>query len=161
MIFTIFRKHLFVLKPDMEEPKNELSPLFEPAAAPPPPERVTVTLDLDADVVEWFKAQPTGLQRELNNLARFFMETSLIREANFKEAAGPENELETAGPDPACEPAPKWDPACHAYNFLILLMKMAVEGGPDRRRSGPHPKGESISDNKALWRLSSGVPLRC
>jgi predicted acyl esterase len=61
----------------------------------------------------------------------------------------------------ACEPAPKWDPACHAYNFLILLMKIAVEGGPDRRRSGPHPKGESISDNKALWRLSSGVPLRC
>jgi hypothetical protein len=44
---------------------------------------------------------------------------------------------------------------------LILLMKMAVVGGPDRRRSGPHPKGESISDNKALRRLSSGVPLRC
>jgi hypothetical protein len=74
------------------------------------------------------------------------------------------NYFAVSGNDPSlwwCEPAPKWDPACHAYNFLILLMKIAVEGGPDRRRSGPHPKGESISDNKALWRLSSGVPLRC
>jgi len=37
---------------------------------------VTVTLDLDADLVAWLKAQPTDWQRELNNLARFFMETS-------------------------------------------------------------------------------------
>jgi hypothetical protein len=35
-------------------------------------------------------------------------------------------------------------------------MKMAVEGGPDRRRSGPHPKGESISDNKACGALVLG-----
>jgi hypothetical protein len=84
----------------MEAPKNELSPLFEPAAAPPPG-RETVTLDLDADVVEWFRAQPTGLQRELNNLARFFMETSMIREEAFEEATGPDHEIDTAGPDPA------------------------------------------------------------
>jgi hypothetical protein len=83
----------------MEAPKNELQPSFEPAAAPPP-ERVTVTLDLDAEVLEWLKAQPLDWQTEINNLTRFFMETSLIREAAFEEAAGPEHELETAGPDP-------------------------------------------------------------
>jgi uncharacterized protein (DUF4415 family) len=33
------------------------------------PERVTVTLDLDADVLEWLKAQHLGWQHELNNLA--------------------------------------------------------------------------------------------
>lgn len=37
---------------------------------------MTVTLDLDADVLEWFRAQPTDWQREINNLARFYMETS-------------------------------------------------------------------------------------
>ena len=83
----------------MEAPKNELSPLFEPAAAPPP-ERVTVELAMDADVLAWLKEQPTEWQRELNNLARFFMETNLIREAAFdEEATGPEHELDTSGPD--------------------------------------------------------------
>jgi hypothetical protein len=37
---------------------------------------VTVTLDLDQDILDWLKAQPTDWQREINNLARFFMETS-------------------------------------------------------------------------------------
>jgi hypothetical protein len=32
--------------------------------------------------------------------------------------------------DMVCEPAPKLDPACYAYNFLILLMKMVVVGVP-------------------------------
>jgi uncharacterized protein (DUF4415 family) len=92
----------------MDAPKNELQPSFEPAAAnlprqrTAPPARVTVTLDLDADLVEWFSAQPIGLQPELNNLARFYMETSLIREEAFKDAPGSEPEhWESAGPDPA------------------------------------------------------------
>jgi hypothetical protein len=84
----------------MEEQKNELSPLFEPAAAPPP-ERVTVTLAMDADLLDWLKQQPTDWQRELNNLARFFMETNLIRQTAFEEAADPVHEIDTAGPDPA------------------------------------------------------------
>ena len=29
---------------------------------------------LDAEVLEWLKAQPLGWQHELNNLARFYME---------------------------------------------------------------------------------------
>lgn len=62
---------------------------------------MAVTLDLDADVLTWLKEQPTEWQRELNNLARFFVETSLIREAACDEATGPEVEIQTAGPDPA------------------------------------------------------------
>ena len=83
----------------METPKKELQPSFEPAAAPPP-KRVTVKLDLDADLLDWLKEQPTDWQQEINNTMRFFMETSLIRELAFAEAAGVD-ELETAGPDPA------------------------------------------------------------
>jgi uncharacterized protein (DUF4415 family) len=71
----------------MEEQKSEqLQTEFEATAAPPP-ERVTVTLDLDADVLEWLKAQPLGWQREVNNAMRFLMETNLIREAAFDEAS--------------------------------------------------------------------------
>jgi hypothetical protein len=85
----------------MEAPKNELQPSFKPAAAPPPPARVTVTLDLDADLVEWFRTQPIGLQPELNNLARFYMESCVIREEAFADAAGPEEEIQIEGPAPA------------------------------------------------------------
>ena len=93
MIFTTFLEAIFfALKPDMNAPKNELQSSFEPAAAPPP-ERVTVTLDLDADLVAWLKEQPTGWQQEINN-------TSLIRELAFEEAAGL-HELETVEPAPA------------------------------------------------------------
>ena len=100
MIFPGFSERNSCDLLNMEEQKSELSPLFEPVAAPPP-ERVTVTLELDADVLDWLKEQPTDWQRELNNLARFFMETSLIRQENFEEAAGPEQELDTSGPDTA------------------------------------------------------------
>jgi hypothetical protein len=82
----------------MEAQKTELSPEFERSNAPPP-ERVTVTLDIDSDILAWLKQQPTDWQREINNLTRFFMETNVIREAAFEEAAGPGHELETAGPD--------------------------------------------------------------
>jgi uncharacterized protein (DUF4415 family) len=103
-IFTIFWKQSFALKPGMKAPKNELQPSFEPAASPPRqarPARVTVTLDLDADVVEWLRAQPIGLQPELNNLARFYMETTLIREAAFEDAAGSDEEIQIEGLAPA------------------------------------------------------------
>ena len=59
----------------MEEQKNELLPAFEGSAAPPP-ERVSVTLDLDADLLHWLKGQPRDWQTEINSTMRFFMETS-------------------------------------------------------------------------------------
>jgi uncharacterized protein (DUF4415 family) len=54
----------------MEEQKTGLQPEFEGSAAPPP-ERVSVALDLDADVVDWLKGQPLGLQDEIRSTLRF------------------------------------------------------------------------------------------
>ena len=56
-------------RPPMQQGESE----FE-GSAPPPVERETV--DLDADVVEWLKAQPLGFRQELNNAARFIMDMS-------------------------------------------------------------------------------------
>jgi len=61
----------------LERENEQLPAEFEQAAAPaPPPERVRVTLEIDADLLAWLKAQPTDWQREINNTVRFFMETS-------------------------------------------------------------------------------------
>jgi uncharacterized protein (DUF4415 family) len=57
----------------MEAQKPELAPEFEGSAAPPP-ERVTVSLELDADILAWLKEQPTDWQREINNSMRFMMD---------------------------------------------------------------------------------------
>jgi hypothetical protein len=78
----------------MEEQNSKIAPEFERSTAPPPG-RVTVTLDLDADVVEWLKAQPLGLQGELNDLARFFMDSSTAPTEAYDDAG----RWEIAGPD--------------------------------------------------------------
>src|SRR4051794_22332310 len=83
----------------MDAPKNELAPEFEATAAPPP-ERVSVTLDLDADILEWLRAQPLDWQREINNAARFVMDMS-SQPVPPIEAYEDEANYETAGPDPA------------------------------------------------------------
>jgi uncharacterized protein (DUF4415 family) len=57
---------------------------------PREPESVTVTLDIDADVLDWLQEQP-GWRREIRDLLRFYMETSLIREAGFTESTAPES----------------------------------------------------------------------
>jgi uncharacterized protein (DUF4415 family) len=70
----------------MTDEKTEfLQAEFQATAAPaaPPQERVAVALDLDADLLEWLKTQPTDWQREVNNLVRFFMETSQGRELQY------------------------------------------------------------------------------
>jgi uncharacterized protein (DUF4415 family) len=96
LIFPNFPLALLALKQDMEEQNSKLAPEFEGRAAPPP-ERVTVTLDMDADVVEWLRAQPLGLQGEMNDLARFFMESSTAPIEAYEDAA----RWEIEGPDPA------------------------------------------------------------
>lgn len=67
----------------MEEQNSKLAPEFERSNAPPPDlspealaqgERVTVTLDIDADILAWLKQQPLDWQREINNAARFVMD---------------------------------------------------------------------------------------
>jgi hypothetical protein len=60
---------------------------------------VTVTLDIDADLLEWLKAQPLDWQQEINNLGRFYMETSQAREAQFAPDAWEPGEMqEPIGP---------------------------------------------------------------
>ena len=60
--------------PERDTPE-QLQTEFQATAAKPP-ERVTVSLDLDADLLEWLKAQPRDWQTEINTTMRFFMETS-------------------------------------------------------------------------------------
>jgi uncharacterized protein (DUF4415 family) len=59
----------------MDEQNSKLAPEFDREAAPPP-ERVTVTLEMDADLLTWLKGQPRDWQTEINTTMRFFMETS-------------------------------------------------------------------------------------
>jgi uncharacterized protein (DUF4415 family) len=77
MIFhRFFESNLFLApRSDIEAQNPELSPEFEGSAAPPP-ERVTVTLEMDADILAWLKDQPRDWQTEINAIMRFFMETS-------------------------------------------------------------------------------------
>jgi hypothetical protein len=50
------------------------------------PGPVTVALDIDADVLAFLQEKPFW-RREINDLLRFYMETHLIREAAFEDAA--------------------------------------------------------------------------
>jgi len=62
---------------------------------------VTVSLKLDADLLQWLKAQPLGWEREIINAARFVMDMSNAPvPPPLDEAWEPVFE-ETAGPDPA------------------------------------------------------------
>lgn len=104
----------------MDAQKSELSPEFEGRAAPPElgaakaaGARVTVTLDIDADVLDWLKAQPLDWQREINNLAQFYMETTISR---FHHRTNPTvsptiQRRITARPDISC-PARDGPPPC-------------------------------------------------
>lgn len=84
----------------MEEQNAGLRPEFEGNAAPPP-ERVTVTLEMDADLLAWLKAQPLGWQTEIINAARFVMDMSNAPFPPPLDDAWEPVFEETAGPDPA------------------------------------------------------------
>lgn len=43
------------------------------------PMKKTITIRLDADVLEWFKSQGQGYQTRINNLLRKYMETHQSR----------------------------------------------------------------------------------
>jgi len=47
---------------------------------------VTITLELDADILLWLQRQSCWPQ-EINNLCRAYMESHLIREMAFEAAA--------------------------------------------------------------------------
>jgi hypothetical protein len=60
MIFSQFSESNSCAQVNMEEQQPQLAPEFDREAAPPP-ERVSVTLDLDADILAWLKGQHLGL----------------------------------------------------------------------------------------------------
>ena len=84
----------------MEEQNIGLLPEFEGSAAPPP-EQVTVSLKLPADLLQWLKAQPLGWEREIINAARFVMDMSNMTPPPPLDDAWEPDFEETAGPDPA------------------------------------------------------------
>jgi uncharacterized protein (DUF4415 family) len=57
------------------------------------PARVTVTLDMDADLLDWLQEQPLW-KREIHDLLRAYMEINLIRVAACEEAAAPDEQGE-------------------------------------------------------------------
>ena len=61
----------------------------------------------------------------------------------------------------SCESAPKQDPAQNTSKSLKLSAKTREVGGPDRRRSGPHPKQNLFQCIEELRPIRGGVPLRC
>lgn len=69
-------------------PDGTQQPELEPA---PAKAGVTVTLDIDADVLDWLQEQP-GWRREIRDLLRSYMESYLIREAAFMESTAPEGD---------------------------------------------------------------------
>ena len=56
------------------------------AITPSIPSRVVITLSVDADVLDWLQRQ-SAWQQEINDLCRAYMESHLIREQAFEEAA--------------------------------------------------------------------------
>ena len=74
--------------------REQLQSEFQATATQP--KRVAVTLEMPADVVEWLEARPLGLQGELNDLARFFMDTSTAPVEAYEDSA----RWEIAGPEP-------------------------------------------------------------
>jgi hypothetical protein len=54
---TFVSGNFFCIEADHRQKLEPLQTRFEPAAAPPV-ERVAVTLDIDADILEWLNARP-------------------------------------------------------------------------------------------------------
>ena len=46
--------------------------------AHPPPNKVLLSLRIDSDVVEWFRAQGSGYQSRMNALLRAYMDAHLL-----------------------------------------------------------------------------------
>ena len=83
----------------MDAQNPGLLPEFQGSAAPPP-EQVTVSLKLDADLLQWLQAQPLGWEREIINAARFVMDMSNAPLPPPLDDAWEPVFEETAGPDP-------------------------------------------------------------
>jgi hypothetical protein len=75
------------------EREEQLKPEFAATAAP---DRVTVTLQLPADLAAWLKEQPLGLEGEIVSTMQFFRDAS---SQPVPPIEAYEAEFHTAGPD--------------------------------------------------------------
>jgi BrnA antitoxin of type II toxin-antitoxin system len=78
---------------------NDYTPAssFKKAAYPQQPE----TLLLDTEVLDWIKSEFSDWQGQINELLRFYMETTQIREASFSpDAFEPGEMADPASPVP-------------------------------------------------------------
>jgi uncharacterized protein (DUF4415 family) len=65
--------------PRPEEPAVELTEIVRDIARrglPPLPRKAAISLRLDADVLDWFKAQGGGYQTRINAVLRAYMEAA-------------------------------------------------------------------------------------
>jgi len=78
---------------DNLEPASTLPPDFQQAADPRrpliEPPKVMVSLPLDADILAYFESEgePNDMQRHINGVLRYYMETNLMQEADAELAA--------------------------------------------------------------------------
>lgn len=70
-------------------------------AAAPAERRKRVTLELDADIVEFMQAEGQNWKRQVNDLLRFFKDTSESRAAAFEPDAWEPGEMSPAAMVPA------------------------------------------------------------
>jgi len=61
----------------------------------------TETLSLDTDVLDWIKGEYADWQGHINELLRFYKETSQIRDADFDPDAFEPGEMDPAPDHPA------------------------------------------------------------
>jgi uncharacterized protein (DUF4415 family) len=67
-------------KPTAEHPEASLDPIVRGIVRrglEPPATKASVSLRLDRDVLEWFKAQGPGYQTRINNVLRAFRDASV------------------------------------------------------------------------------------
>lgn len=73
---------------------------FQEAASSAAP-RQSVTVNLDADVLQFLQAEGINLDENINGLLRFYMDTSQQKEREFQPDAWEPGEMQTPPPAPA------------------------------------------------------------
>ena len=65
-------------------------------AAGPAARQESVTFQIDADVMEWLRAEGMSVQRQVNDLLRFYKDTSQATAATFEPEAWDPGEMAPA-----------------------------------------------------------------
>ncbi len=82
------------LPPEFQQAADPSAPAIEPP-------KVMVSLPIDADILAYFQSdgEPRDMQRHINGVLRYYMETNLMQEADAELAARAGQEQ--GGPEPS------------------------------------------------------------